>query len=143
MTRLTRNEGHVILAGIRVFAHLHERSPTPAELADLLELAETTVRLRLAALADLGAVAVVDSAFETHAEVRDHLAVEALSAEDGPAISEDLRAFDARKREEADRMSHLFESGEHEEEQRQKIRRMDADLKDFRRRKPQNPFGED
>ena len=142
MTRLTRDEAHLLLAAIRVMGHLLERSPTPGEIADLLRMSPSAVGLQLSVLQDLGAVAMVQTAFETHAEVRDPALVEQLPQQAGPAISEDLRAFDKRKQEEADRMSHLFDSGEHDRQRRQKLQAMDKELQDFHRKKPGNTFGE-
>lgn len=143
MSGMTRGEALLLLAGIRVLTHTLERSPTPEQVADLLGLPASAVRLQLTQLADLGAVALLTSAFETHAEVRDHLAVEPLPEAAGPAIADDLQAFDRRKREEKTRMAHLFESGEHEQQQQDKLQKMGQDLDSFRRRRPVNPFGED
>ncbi len=141
--KMTRQEAQVLTAAIRVQAHLLERSPTPAEVADLLRLSETAVRLQLNFLADLGAVILVDSAFATHVEVKDHLAVETLAEAEGPALSEDLREFDRRKQAEADRMAQLFDSGETAREQQEKLDRMGDELRKFKRQKPANPFGDD
>ncbi len=143
MIKMTRNEAQLLLAGIRVLNHLNGRSPTPEELADMLQQPASSVRLQLAFLDDLGVAALVKSAFEMHAEIRDHLAVEELPAEEGPEISEDLREFDRRKSEEAEKMSKLFESGEHQKQQQKKMDRMGEDLKDFKKKKPPNPFGDD
>ena len=143
MIKMTRDEAQLLLAGIRVLNHLNGRSPTPEELADMLEQPSSSVRLHLAFLDDLGVVALVKSAFETHAEIRDHLAVEELAAEGGPEISEDLREFDRRKSEEAEKMSRLFESGEHQKQQQKKMDQMGQDLEDFKKKKPVNPFGDD
>ncbi|HPF70644.1 MAG TPA: hypothetical protein PLQ13_08255 [Candidatus Krumholzibacteria bacterium] len=143
MSGLSRKDALLLLAGVRVLTHKLERPPTPEQVADLLDLPESAVRLQLTQLADLGAVALVTSAFETHAEVRDHLAVEQLPEVAGPAIAEDLEAFDRRKREERDRMANLFDSGEHDQHQQDKLRRMDDDLQAFRRKKNPNPFGDD
>ena len=140
---MTRHEAHLLLAAIRVQSHLKERSPTPEEVADLLDLSESSVRLQLVFLQDLGAVDLVDSAFATHAEIRDHLQVENLGESAGPALSEDLKEFDRRKQEESERMAHLFDSGESEQERQDKLGRMDEELKEFRRQKPPNPFGND
>lgn len=142
MIRLPRAEAHLLLAGVRVLAHRLGRGPTPEELAELLEASESQVRLQAAALEELGAVALVNSAFETHLEIRDHMAVEQLDENEGPAIGDDLKAFDERKREEAEKMAHLFDTGEHEKQRQDQLKRMDEDLRDFRRRKPRNPFGE-
>ena len=143
MIRLRRSEAQLLLAGVRVLAHRLGRGPTPEELAELLQSAESQVRLQAAFLQELGAVALINSAFETHLEIRDHLAVEPLTDAEGPAIGDDLRAFDERKREEAEKMAHLFDTGEHEKQHQDQLKRMDEDLRDFRRRKPRNPFGED
>ncbi len=140
---MTRQEAHVLVSAIRVQAHLLERSPTPAELADLLQISETAVRLQLVFLQDIGAVDVVESAFATHAEVGDHLKVEELSEAAGPALKDDLRDFDRRKQEESERMARLFDSGETEQQKKDKLKRMDDELRDFRRQKPTNPFGEE
>ena len=94
MSTLTRDEGQLLLAAIRVLSHLQEKPPTPEDVAELLQISSSSIRLQLNQLQDLGAVALVNSAFETHAEVRDHLVVEELPEKSGPAISEDLRAFD-------------------------------------------------
>jgi len=140
---MTRQEAQLLLAAIRVEAQRQERSPTAAELAELLDMSETQVRLQLVFLQELGAADIIDSAFESHAEVLDHTLVESLPAESGPALSEDLKDFDRRQREEAERMANLFESGEHDRRQQDKLGRMDEELKDFQRQKPVNPFGDE
>ena len=143
MSLMNRAEGHLIVAGVRVLAHSLGRGPTPEELADLLGLAASAVRLQLIALGDLGAVAMVESAFETHAEVRDHTRLDDLPEEEGPAIGDDLKAFDEKKRQETERMSHLFEAGDQETRRQERHQKMDEELQSFRKRKPENPFGEE
>jgi hypothetical protein len=66
-----------------------------------------------------------------------------LPEEGGPEISEDLRQFDIRKSEEAEKMSKLFDSGEHQNQQKKKLDKMSKDLEDFKKKKPANPFGDD
>jgi hypothetical protein len=140
---MTRQEAHLLLAAVWVQAHRLGRSPLPSELAELLDCSETAVQLQLNHLRDLGAVSLVESAFATHVEIADHLCIEELTDTAGPALSEDLKEFDRRKQAEADRMANLFDSGEHRQQQQDKLGRMDEELRDFRRRKPTNPFGED
>jgi hypothetical protein len=143
MINMTRKEAHLLLAAIRVLNHLKGRSPTPEELAELLDESSSSVRLQLAFLDERGVVALVNSAFETHAEIRDYLAAEDLPEEGGPEISEDLRQFDIRKSEEAEKMSKLFDSGEHQNQQKNKLDKMSEDLEDFKNKKPINPFGDE
>jgi hypothetical protein len=40
-------------------------------------------------------------------------------------------------------MSHLFTDGEHERRRAEKLGKMDAELRDYRKRKPKNPFSDD
>lgn len=143
MTRMTRYEAHLLLAGIRILSHRNRIAPTPEDLAELLEKPAALVRLQLDALKELGAVALVGSAYHTHAEIKDHLAVEQLEDEEGPEIGEELRAFDERKRAEAEKMANLFESGESDQRRRDKYDQMGEELKNFRKNRPRNPFGDD
>lgn len=143
MAELTRAEAHLLVSAIRILENQNDRLPVPLEIAALLDMSESSVRLQLNNLADLGIIILVESAFETHVEIKNYLQIEDLSSEEGPAIADDLAAFDLKKEEEAQRMANLFESGEHETLQQKKIKQMDDDLEDFKRRKPVNPFGED
>ncbi len=143
MAEMTRNEAHLLVAAIRVLEHTRDQPPEPAEVAELLDLDESSTRLRINWLHDRGIVRVVESAFNTHVEVKDYRLIEELNEASGPAISEDLAAFDRRKEEEARRMADLFDSGEHERQRQEKLRRMDEELGGFRKgRKPPNPFAD-
>jgi hypothetical protein len=143
LIQMTRDEAHVVLAGIRVLSFLKEIPPTPEDLAELLERSSTLIRLQLTYLNEMGAVALVESAYQTHVEIRDYLCIESLDNEAGPEISDDLRAFDERKKAEAEKMAQLFESGESEKMRSDKHDQMDQELKDFKKNRPPNPFGED
>jgi len=142
MPEIDRRDAHLIIAAIRVLGHRLERSPRPEEVAELLELPESTVRLRAAGLQDLGAITLVESAYETHLEIRDHLRVEDLAETDDQALAGDLADFDRRKQEEAEKMARLFESGTFSDQRKQKLADMDEGLKTFPR-KPRNPFEND
>lgn len=144
---VSRKQGHLAVAAVRVLAHQLERSPRPEEVADLLALPAALLRVQLVELQERGIVALVESAFDTHVEVRDHLALEELPAEEETtALDEDLADFDRRKSEEAEKMGKLFADGEHERRQREKMRKMEEELRGFpQRKKPRrpSPFGDD
>jgi len=143
VTKCTRQEAHLFLAGIRVMVHLNDCSPNPEQLAEFLNYPDGALRLKSALLVEIGIIVQVESAFEIHLEVGDYAKIELLPEDDGPSISEDLNAFDKRKEEEAERMAHLFDSGEHEAEKQRKMGQMDEDLLSYKKQKPVNPFGED
>ena len=142
MTSLDRRDAHLVLAAIRVLSHRLERSPRPDEVAELLELPEASVRLRAVALQELGAVIMVESAFETHLEIRDYLKVEELPQESADDLAGDLAAFDQRKQDEAEKMARLFEDGTFADEKRRKLDQMDEDFRSLPK-KLRNPFWDD
>jgi len=139
MSRCDRQDAHLLLAAVRVLGHRLGRSPQPEEVAELLDLPAATIRLQAAALADLGALLQVESAFETHLEVGDHTRVEELPEGAGEALADDLADFGRRKQQEAEKMARLFDDGTFEQKRREKLAKMDADLREFPR-KPRNPF---
>ncbi len=141
MSDLDRQTAHLVIAAIRVLAHLKQRSPRPDEVAELLEWPEATVRLHAAQLQDLGAVILVESAFETHLEIRDHLVVDGLDETRQEGLADDLADFDRRKQEEAEKMARLFEDGTFQDEQRRKHDQMSDDLRSLPK-KPKNPFAD-
>jgi DNA-binding IclR family transcriptional regulator len=136
VAHVSRQDAQLLLAAIRVLAHRFGRPPRPAEVAELLDLPEATVRLHASALQDLGAAVLVESAFDTHLEIRNHLLIEELPAEQDDAMAADFAAFDRKKQEESQKMARLFEDGEFERKRREKLDRMDQGL----RKKPRNPF---
>ncbi len=140
MTRISQQDAHLLLAAIRVQAHRLGRPPRPAEVAELLDLPEATIRLHAAALQELGAATLVESAFDTHLEIRNHLVVEDLESERADAMAADLAEFGRRKQEESEKMARLFEGGEFEKRRRDKLDRMDQELGSLPK-KPRNPFG--
>ena len=142
MTELDRQSAHLVIAAIRVLAHRLGRSPTPEEVAELLELPAATVRLYATRLQDMGAAVLVESAYEVHLEIADHRLVDDLADERTEELAADLADFDRRKREEADQMARLFEDGTFARERQDKLDRMGEELGSFPR-KPRNPFGDD
>jgi hypothetical protein len=144
MGRPTWQEGHLVVAAIRVLSHLRGRAPRPEEIAEQLELPAAIVGVWLQELAALHVVAIVESAFDVHVEIRDHLRLEELEHhEQAGDLSADLADFDRRKQEESERMEKLFQDGDHQKRQAERLRKMGDELRDFQRRKPRNPFDED
>ncbi len=139
MSKLDRRDAHLILAAVRILTHRHGRSPRPGDVAEMLDWPEATIRLQATRLQELGALTLVESAFETHLEVRDHLRVEDLPESSQEALADDLAAFDRRKQEEAEKMAQLFDDGTFQQERQARLDRMDAGLRE-RPRKPRNPF---
>ncbi len=144
MSHVTREDGHLVVAAVRVLAHRLGGPPTPEQAAELLGMAPETVRLHVMALQEAGIITLVTSAYESHLEVRDHALLDQLEkGTEQAAMDEALAEFDQRKQEEAERMSQLFTDGEHERRRKDKFKGMDEGLMNFEKKKPRNPFGDD
>lgn len=144
MQHVTREEGHLLVAAVRVLSHRHGSPPTVEAVAELLRWQPETVRMKTVLLHELGALALVDSAYEHHLEVRDHARLEELTPDaDATGMDEALADFDRRKEEEQQRMERLFGEGEHERRRQERIRAMENGLFGGRKEKPRNPFGDD
>ena len=143
MAAVTREEGHLVVAAVRLLVHRDGAPPTPEQAAELLGWPPEQLRLKASALQELGVLHIVTSAYENHLEIRDHLKLEELEADRGTAIGDELADFDRRKREEAERMSRLFADGEPDKQREDRLRGMDEGLLKFERGKPRNPFGDD
>ena len=143
MSPINQQEAHLIVSAIRILSHRDGSAPRPDDIAEILGLPPAVLRMQLAALHDLGIVAQVDSAFDTHVEIRDHHLIEDLpTADRGADLSEDLADFDRRKQKEAEKMSQLFSEGDHRRRQAERFEKMEAELRDFRRqKKPQRGGG--
>jgi hypothetical protein len=141
---VSRRDGHLIVSAVRVLAHKRGTLPTPEEVAELLEWAPEILRLKAMALVELGALRQVVSAYENHLEVGDLAVVERLDEIDSAdAMDAALADFEVRKREEAEKMSRLFEGGDLERRRQEKMKGMEEGLFKTDRKKPVNPFGDD
>ncbi|HPF35896.1 MAG TPA: hypothetical protein P5571_09875 [Candidatus Krumholzibacteria bacterium] len=144
MEHITREEGHLLVAAVRILSHLRGSPPTVEAVAELLRWAPESVRMKTVLLHELGALALVDSAYDHHLEVRDHARLETLTPEaDHTGMDEALADFDRRKEEEQRRMSQLFGDGDHERRRRERIQAMEDGLFGGKPKKPRNPFGDD
>ena len=144
MAHITREEGHLIVAAIRILSHREGTLPGYDETAEMLRMQPETLRMKVSELETAGVLMRVESAWDVHLEIRDHLLLEELEPEAQTAAMEDeLAAFDLRKQEEAERMSRLFSDGDHEKRLREKIDEMDDGLFRHQRGKPANPFDKD
>ena len=142
MSNPTQTEAHLVVAAIRVLQHKQGRAPRPEEVAEFLDLPPAVLRMQVVSLQDLGIIALVESAFDNHVEIRDHRLIEDLEVEvpDGD-LREDLADFDRRKQEEAAQMEQLFADGDHQKKKSKRLQKMADDLADFPRKKKGGPAG--
>jgi hypothetical protein len=133
---ITYDLGHAHVAAVRVLAHRTGRPPTIEEVAELLGSQVEITNHRLRALERAGIVTVVENPFEAHVSIADHLALEKLPAEtDETALSGEVEEFKKRQAEQAEGMVKLFESGEGEQEKKDRHQEIAKDLKGFKPKK--------
>ena len=144
MSQLSKREGHLVVAAIRVISYRLGKPPRPEDISDLLGIAPAWVRMLAKSLEDEGIIAIVRSAFDEHLEVRDYNKLEGLEEDEVDLdMNKEFADFDRRKAEETERMSNLFGAKDHERRQAEKVSAMEEELRDFKNRKTIDPFGED
>ncbi len=93
------NNSHLLVAGIRVFEHLHHRPPTMDEVCQLLSISLEQGNLLCRKLTDMGCLEVVEGSYGIRLFIRDHLKLEDISKEAaGESLGKAMRQFqDSRK----------------------------------------------
>ena len=128
-------DGHLVVAAIRVLCHRAAKPPTPEDVAGLLDLPADFVRAVIIALGTLGVLRVIENPFETRAELGDHRLLEDLPrASESPSIKDELDSFVERKKKEAKDTEKMFSPGEMEKKKKEKMSKLDDEMK--RMKKP-------
>jgi hypothetical protein len=126
-------DGHLIVAAVRVLSHQSDKPPTPEGIAGLLGLAPDFVRNLVIALGDEGILKVVENPFEIRAEVKDYVKLEGLPKEsEGPSIQDELDEFVKRKKEEVEATEKMFTIDEIEKKKKEKLSKLDEEMKNMK-----------
>ncbi|MCP4145155.1 MAG: hypothetical protein GY752_07720 [bacterium] len=143
MQVITREEGQLIVSAVIVLAHVNDSPPSEPQVAELLNIPQEVVGLKVSALVECGIMLRVESAFENHLEVIDFNKLDELVPDESVAdIKEDLAEFEERKKAEADKMSSLFDENDHERKKAERIKKMEESFFNMDDNKPDNPFGD-
>jgi hypothetical protein len=139
----SRPEAQLLVAAVRILEHQHRRPPAIDEIAELLRYSKEFTGHLVRALEPLGIVHTIKSPFEVRVEVRDHLKIETLPAEDrGPGFQDEVDEFHRQFEAKQKKLQNLFESGEAEQRQRQRFANLDDELRQFKNPRA-DPFGSD
>ena len=123
-------DGHLIVAAVRVLSHNADKPPTPEGLAELLGLAPDFVRNLVVALGDQGILKVVENPFEIRTEVKNHIKLEELPKEaQGPSIQDELDEFVKKKKKEVEDTKKMFTMDEIEKKKQEKMSKLDEEMK--------------
>jgi hypothetical protein len=75
-------QGHLMVAALRLFIHREGRPPSVRDLSDMLEISTETGHYLCNRLEHLGAVKVIEAAFDEKVYLADHLKLEELPKEE-------------------------------------------------------------
>jgi hypothetical protein len=140
--RPSREDGHIIVAAVRVLSHKAAKPPTPEEIADLLGLAPEFVRNLVIALGDEGILRVVENPFEIRAEVGDYTKIENLAKESAaPSIQDELDDFVKRKQEVVEETEKMLNLDEIERKKKEKLSKLEDEMKKMKGGGQPPPFG--
>jgi hypothetical protein len=135
--RPSYEDGHLIVAAVRVLSHKATKPPTPEEIADLLGLPPDFVMNLVVSLGDEGILRVVENPFEVRAEVGDYTRLEDLPrAAEAPSIKEELDEFMKRKKKAVEETRKMLNLDEIEKKKKDKISKLEDEMKKMKGKRP-------
>ena len=133
-------DGHLVVAAVRVLSHRQAKPPTPEDVAGLLDMPPEFVRTLVASLGTLGVLRVMENPFETRLELGDHALLEDLpKSAEGPSIKDELDSFVQRKKKEVEETERMFTVEEMDKKKQEKLAKMEDEIKRMKKTKYQ-PF---
>ena len=138
----SREDGHLIVAAVRVLSHNATKPPTPEDIADLLGLAPEFARNLVVTLGEEGILKVVVNPFEIRAEVGDYTKLEDLPVEStAPTIQDELDDFVKRKQQAVEETERMLNLDEIEKKKKEKLSRLEDEMKKMKDEGQPPPFG--
>jgi hypothetical protein len=131
-------DGHLLVAAMRVLRHKAPKPPTPEDIARLLDLPLDFVRNLVVALGDLGVLRVLENPFEIRVEIGDYTLLESLPrGSETPSISDELDSFVKRKKKQVEDTEKMFSPDELEKKKKEKMSKLEDEMKRMKKTKYQ------
>ena len=136
----TQEQGHLIVAGLRVLTHQNGRAASDSELAELLSLPEEETSHFLRGLTRHGVLERVESAFDARYDIIDHRLLETLpGSSDESELKKEVAAFQQRTEERSRSLDEIF--GENPDElAKKRASKLTDELKKFQSNMKKSPF---
>ena len=139
--RPSYEDGHLVVAAVRILSHKTSKPPTPEAIADLIGLAPDFARNLVVALGKEGVLRVIENPFEIRAEVGDYTKLEELPREtDAPTIQAELDDFVKRRRKAVEETQKMLSLNEIDKKKKKKISKLEDELKKMKKKGPIPPF---
>lgn len=134
-------DGHLVVAAVRVLCHRDPKPPTPEAIAELVGLPKEFVRSLVVSLGDLGILHVMESPFEIRVEIGDHTLLESLpKGSEAPSIKAELDSFIKRKKKEVEETEKMLSLDEIEKRKKEKISKLEDEMKKMKGKSKPQPF---
>ncbi|NLH48148.1 MAG: hypothetical protein GX444_06035 [Myxococcales bacterium] len=102
-------EGHLIVAAVRLLTHREKTPPAPEQVAEFLGFSIESVHYLVNKLDELGALRVMSGAYGVKLLLDDHRKLEELEGvENKPGIEEEIAAFQAAQAQRNEEMAKRF-----------------------------------
>lgn len=129
----SHDEGHLIVAGIRVMAHREGRPPLLDDVAAEIGMPADVVRVLVLEMEKLGIVRQLTAAFETRLAVDDHVKLEELPREGaGARLNSEVEEFRRAFKEKQNDLKDTFGSGAFRKKTEDKMSRLEEELKKYK-----------
>jgi hypothetical protein len=135
--RPSYEDGHLIVAAVRVLSHKAEKPPTPEMIAELVGLPPDFVSNLVVTLGEEGILRVVENPFEIRAEIGDYLKLEELpKTSEAPTIKHELDDFVKRRKKAVEETRKMLNLDEMEKKKKQKISKLEQEMKKMKGKPP-------
>jgi hypothetical protein len=135
-TKPSYEDGHLIVAAVRVLCFRNPKPPTPADIASFLGIPPEFARNLAVALGGLGILRVLENPFELRVELGNHLLLEDLPREaDSPSIKEELDSFIERRKKQVEETEKMLSLDEIQKKQQEKISKLEDEMRRMKKSK--------
>jgi uncharacterized protein YwgA len=135
-TKPSYEDGHLIVAAVRVLCFRNAKPPTPADIASFLGIPPEFAKNLVVALGDLGILRVLENPFEIRIELGNHLSLEDLPREaDTPSIKDELDSFIERKKKQVEETEKMLSLDEIEKTKHEKMSKLEDEMRKMKKSK--------
>lgn len=134
-------QGHLVVAALRLFTHTEGRMPAAAEIAEMTGMSVEVTLLLCRRLIEVEALRAVEGAFGERYCLGDHRRLEDLPrAVDDAEMEREIERFRAVKDGEQKKIEDMFRRGEFEKKRQEEMKSLEDRFREHAQEKPVDPF---
>ncbi len=139
--RPSREDGHLVVAAIRILRYRQGNPPTPAEIGEMLDWGDEQTHVALRGLVDAEILRMHKTPFDVHYEIGDHHKVDSLTPEaEREALQDEVKDFQRRSASRHKELEALLNSDTLEKQKKEKLKSLEEQFADFKKKKPGPPL---